>query len=138
MHASLSRYADEIELDPARLGQVEARLNLIHSLKRKYGGALASVILFGEEARNKAAALEGRDAELTRLNPVVADVGQPRAIRPQTIQHARRNQLAIRHRPLHRLIVARQITRCFGSGYPETGTGMCIEVLAQDRLAKAP
>jgi len=47
---------------------LEERLNLIHSLKRKYGSTLAEVIAFGDEARRKLQSLEQRDAELTRLN----------------------------------------------------------------------
>lgn len=72
LQGDLSRYADKIELDPARLGEVEARLNLIHSLKRKYGGSLAEVLTYGEEAKTKLAALEGRDAEVARLNAELA------------------------------------------------------------------
>jgi DNA repair protein RecN (Recombination protein N) len=41
---------------------------LIHSLKRKYGATLAEVIAFGDEAKQKLAQLESRDAELARLN----------------------------------------------------------------------
>lgn len=68
LQRELSRYADRVDLDPARLQQLEERLNLIHSLKRKYGATLADVIAFGEEARRKLQALESRDAELARLN----------------------------------------------------------------------
>jgi len=53
-----------LEIDPARLQELETRLNLIHSLKRKYGDVLA----FGEEAARKLQAFEQRDAELDRLN----------------------------------------------------------------------
>jgi len=66
--AELSRYADKLEIDPARLQELEERLDLIHSLRRKYGSTLAEVIAFGEEARRKLASLEQRDAELIRLN----------------------------------------------------------------------
>jgi len=65
---SLSRYADKVELDPARLAELEERLNLLHKLKRKYGSTLAEVIVFGDEAAEKLRLLESRDAELARLN----------------------------------------------------------------------
>jgi DNA repair protein RecN (Recombination protein N) len=65
---NLSRYADKVDVDPARLKELEERLNLVHSLKRKYGASLAEVIAFGEEAARKLNQLEQRDAELTRLN----------------------------------------------------------------------
>ena len=64
----LSHYADRVELDPGRLQELEERLNLLQSLKRKYGFTLADVIAFGEEAARKLASLEQRDAELGRLN----------------------------------------------------------------------
>ena len=68
LQTELSRYADKVDVDPARLAEVEERLNLIHSLKRKYGGTLAEVIAFGDEAKTKLQSLESRDAELARLN----------------------------------------------------------------------
>ncbi len=68
LQSELSRYADKVDVDPARLAELEERLNLLHSLKRKYGATLAEVIAFGEEARKKLQSLEGRDAELARLN----------------------------------------------------------------------
>ena len=68
LQSGLSRYADKVDVDPARLTELEERLNLIHSLKRKYGATLAEVLAFGDEARLKLQGLEGRDAELMRLN----------------------------------------------------------------------
>jgi DNA repair protein RecN (Recombination protein N) len=64
----LSHYADKVDVDPARLAELEERLNLIHSLKRKYGSTLAEVIAFGDETKQKLQALESRDAELARIN----------------------------------------------------------------------
>ena len=68
LQTGLSRYADKVDVDPARLAEVEERLNLLHSLKRKYGATLAEVIAFGDEAKTKLQSLESRDAELARLN----------------------------------------------------------------------
>ena len=68
LQAELSHYADKVDIDPAQLTELEERLNLIHTLKRKYGATLAEVIAFGAEARTKLHALESRDAELARLN----------------------------------------------------------------------
>ena len=68
LQAELSHYSDKTDIDPARLQQLEERLNLIHSLKRKYGATVAEVIAFGEEAQRKLQSLEQRDAELGRFN----------------------------------------------------------------------
>jgi DNA repair protein RecN (Recombination protein N) len=72
LRVELSRYTEKVDVDPARLGELEERLNLIHSLKRKYGSSLAEVIAFGEEASRKLQSLESRDAELAKLNAELA------------------------------------------------------------------
>lgn len=72
LQGELSRYADRVDLDPERLAALEQRLDLIQSLKRKYGPSLDEVIAFGEEARNQLGALESRDDELEKLNAEMA------------------------------------------------------------------
>jgi len=67
LRTDLSHYADKLDTDPARLQLLEDRLNLIQSLKRKYGASTADIIEFGEQARQKLQDLEQRDAELERL-----------------------------------------------------------------------
>lgn len=68
LQSALSHYADRLDLDPARLQELEERLNLLQLLKRKYGSTVADVIEFGAGAARKLASLEQRDAELARLN----------------------------------------------------------------------
>src|SRR5581483_10902470 len=68
LQMELSRYAEKVDVDPSRLAELEERLDLIHSLKRKYGASLADVIAFGDGAKKKLQALESRDAELVRIN----------------------------------------------------------------------
>jgi DNA repair protein RecN (Recombination protein N) len=68
LQSELSRYAEKVDVDPAQLQHLEERLNLIHSLKRKYGATLAEVIAFGDDAKRRLAQLESRDGELARLN----------------------------------------------------------------------
>ena len=68
LQADLSHYCDKTDIDPARLQQLEERLNLIHSLRRKYGATVPEVMAFGEEAARKLESLKQRDAELGRLN----------------------------------------------------------------------
>jgi DNA repair protein RecN (Recombination protein N) len=68
LQAELTRYSDKVDVDPARLQQLEERLNLIHALKRKYGPTVSEVIAFGDEAGRKLHSLEQREAELSRIN----------------------------------------------------------------------
>ncbi len=62
------RYSDKVEVDPARLAELDERLDLLQSMKRKYGNSIKAILQFGEEARQKLDALESRDAELGKLN----------------------------------------------------------------------
>lgn len=67
LHRELTRYLDRIELDPAKLAEIEARLDLIVSLKRKYGSTIPEILTFAEGARVRLShleALEGRKASL--------------------------------------------------------------------------
>lgn len=50
---SLRAYGEGIEYSPRRLAQVEERLGLIYSLKRKYGDSIAEVLAFGAAARQE-------------------------------------------------------------------------------------
>src|SRR5512138_2351257 len=50
---NLQDYLEEIEFNPKRLDEVEERLDLIHSLTRKYGGSIPAVISYGGEARKQ-------------------------------------------------------------------------------------
>jgi len=49
----LRTYLETIEYNPARLDQVEERLNLIHNLKRKYGATIPEILAFAEQARQE-------------------------------------------------------------------------------------
>lgn len=68
LERDLSHYAERIDLDPARLQDLEERLNLIQTLKRKYGGSIGAVMQFGEEAARRLEQLERRSEELARLD----------------------------------------------------------------------
>ncbi len=47
---ALRQYRDALEYNPARLEQVEDRLELIHNLQRKYGDSIEQVLLYREQA----------------------------------------------------------------------------------------
>jgi DNA repair protein RecN (Recombination protein N) len=64
---TLDRYAEKLDLDPERLAQLEERVTLFETLKRKYGGSIPEVVAFGERAAERMRKIEGRDAELERL-----------------------------------------------------------------------
>jgi DNA repair protein RecN (Recombination protein N) len=64
---SVQSRAERVDLNPEQLRQLEERLNLVQSLKRKYGGSVESVIAFGEKAAAQLAVLEDRSEFLAKL-----------------------------------------------------------------------
>lgn len=68
----LSRYAEDLDLDPEQLTALEQRVSLFESLKRKYGTTITDVIAFGERADERMRKIEGRDEELQRLANEIA------------------------------------------------------------------
>jgi len=65
--STVQNRAERVDLDPAQLRQLEDRLNLVQSLKRKYGGTMEAVLAFGEKAAAQLAALEGSAEFLATL-----------------------------------------------------------------------
>lgn len=63
----LVHYAEKLDLDPAQLAEMEERVGLIQKLKRKYGTTVEDVMAAGEEAAARLQKIEGRGAELERL-----------------------------------------------------------------------
>ena len=67
--AELRSYLEGIDADPARLQEVEERLDALDRLRRKHGGTIDSVLEHAERCRTEIARLEGaeeRSAELDR------------------------------------------------------------------------
>ena len=58
---SIAAYAADIESDPARLEEINARLDLLDTLKRKYGDSLAEVLAFADDARRQLSDLGAAD-----------------------------------------------------------------------------
>jgi DNA repair protein RecN (Recombination protein N) len=69
-------YADRIDADPQSLADIEARLDLIQSLKRKYGATLAEVIAYGEEAAARLATLRNQVERGANLDAEIAAAKQ--------------------------------------------------------------
>ena len=63
----LRNYLEEIEFNPRRLEQVENRLELIHQLKRKYGGTVAAVIEYGSKTREQLEAITNAEERIAAL-----------------------------------------------------------------------
>jgi DNA repair protein RecN (Recombination protein N) len=66
--ASATRdYQDQVMADPARLADVEERLDLINRLRRKYGATIEETLAFAEEAARELEALSNREERVAEL-----------------------------------------------------------------------
>lgn len=66
--ADLSRLLDAAEYDPAELEAINARLDSIERLKRKYGSTIDEILAAASRARDIVDEYEGRDARIAQLD----------------------------------------------------------------------
>ena len=64
---SLRDYLEEIEFNPKRLEDVEERLDLIHSLTRKYGGSISAVTAYGADVSKQLETITGASERINEL-----------------------------------------------------------------------
>ena len=65
--SSLRHYRDGVEFNPERLEEIETRLDLLRTLKRKYGDTLEEIIAYGAELTAKLDRLENAEARVDEL-----------------------------------------------------------------------
>jgi DNA repair protein RecN (Recombination protein N) len=63
----LRDYLGHLDLDAGRLETVEARLDLLNRLKRKYGGTLEKVLDYARDARRQLGEMENIDTDLAQV-----------------------------------------------------------------------
>ena len=63
----LRSYLEKVEFNPSRLEEVEERLGLLQSLKRKYGGSIEAVIAFGTNASRELKSISTASARMDEL-----------------------------------------------------------------------
>ncbi len=69
---SLRDYAERLDVDPQRVAELEDKVALLETIKRKYGGSLQSAHEFAEAAEARLKRLENRAAELERIEREIA------------------------------------------------------------------
>ncbi|MBI3161711.1 MAG: DNA repair protein RecN [Chloroflexi bacterium] len=86
----LRDYLEEIEFNPKRLEDVEERLDLIHSLTRKYGGNIPAVIAYGEDARKQLETITGAADRIDELEMQEAKLLEKLAKQGKTLSEKRK------------------------------------------------
>ncbi|MCX7911637.1 MAG: DNA repair protein RecN [Dehalococcoidales bacterium] len=98
-------YADRLEADPRRLGEVQSRLDFIRNLKRKYGGSIEEIQCYlaraeeelhglttGEEKRRSLE--KEREALLFELGKVAQELSRRRKDAAESLARAVKRELA--------------------------------------------
>jgi DNA repair protein RecN (Recombination protein N) len=67
MVGSLRSYVEDLEIDPSEVAEIEERMNLLETIKRKYGNTIEEVIAFRERAEAKLGRIEGRGDAIAKL-----------------------------------------------------------------------
>ena len=115
MARTLRNYRDGVIFDPARLQDIEQRLELIRSLKRKYGSSIEEVLAFGERAsaelqnlqnsEQRKEDLKSRELELrTQVGKLAGRLSEARQIAAKRLAEAIKQEvaeLAIQHAQIH-------------------------------------
>ena len=91
----LHQYLQNIPSDPIRLEEIEARIDLLQKLKRKYGGPrtlLEGVIRFAEQAAEELAALDTMDLQLADTEKKLAGLEKELLQRAESLSEARKKK----------------------------------------------
>ena len=86
----LRAYLDGIEFNPRRLEQVETRLELLHQLKRKYGGTIEAVIAYGRSAREQLDKVQHAGERIEELQAGETDAVEKVSRAGETLSQKRR------------------------------------------------
>lgn len=87
----LRRYNDQIEYNPARLDQIEVRIDLINSLKRKHGGSVTKVLEFYSSAQNELEQIEGVESEIKQTKAKIDQLKTSLAKKALRIRETRKH-----------------------------------------------
>ncbi len=71
MQQEISRYVEDLDLDQSAFEALEQRINLLESLKRKYGPSLEDVEAYGIKIQEKLSTITNRDEALVELKQQV-------------------------------------------------------------------
>jgi DNA repair protein RecN (Recombination protein N) len=87
---TLHDYQESVEFSPARLNQVEERLSLIYSLKRKYGNSIQEILAFGERAQAELESITHSEERIEELRDQEEQLKDSIGHMAAELSHARR------------------------------------------------
>ncbi|MER2599282.1 MAG: DNA repair protein RecN [Caldilineales bacterium] len=91
---TLDAYAEDVEFNPERLAEVDERLNLIYTLKRKYGDSISEILAFGGRVQAELDDLGNAEVRTTELEAEEAHLLQRLGRSAAALSRARREAAA--------------------------------------------
>ena len=85
----LRSYNEQIEFNPARLDQIEVRIDLLNSLKKKHGGSLSSVLDFYSNAQEELDKIEGVEGQINEVESKITLVKETLAEKALRLSESR-------------------------------------------------
>ncbi len=85
------RLAESVESDPARLAEIEERVELLRRLKRRYGGSESAVLAFAEDARAQLERIETAGERREKLERALVEASGSAGALAAGLSEARRN-----------------------------------------------
>ena len=86
----LRNYTETIEFNPRRLDQVEERINLLNTLKRKYGNTTEEVIAFADKARLELDNITHSDERIIELGVREAQLMEMASVKASELSNKRK------------------------------------------------
>ncbi len=87
--SSLRQYANKISFEPDRLEKVEARLDAIYKLKKKYGSTIADILKNKERIDKELEELGGREEKITEINKELEELKSRALVQSQSLSKQR-------------------------------------------------
>ncbi|HUS81129.1 MAG TPA: DNA repair protein RecN [Armatimonadota bacterium] len=87
---ALRDYVEALDADPGRIEQVEARLNLISGLRRKYGDTVEAILAHHQRAAVEVETLEGAEHSAEQLERQIAELTDRAGAEAERLSASRR------------------------------------------------
>ncbi|MCF6313492.1 MAG: DNA repair protein RecN [Verrucomicrobiales bacterium] len=102
LQQALLGYVENLDNDPESLRAMEQRIDLLETLRRKYGHNIEDVIAHGQKAAAKLASIDHRGDELQSLQTLAAKLEKKVSKQGQSLSKKRRNSAPLLAREISR------------------------------------
>lgn len=117
---AIGRYRDNIHHDPERLEDVRTRLDVIRSLKKKYGGSIAAVLEYRDHVDDQLTKLDQSSFDVTELKEDVRNTEKEMSALARLLSEKRR-------------VTAKEFEKKVAEVLTELGMAKCRFVVQIDR-----